>query len=110
MLVDSRHVDCQYLEQIFQEYHPLSLRGTTISIILIANWGPQAIISININYRFGRTGWRLRFDRCGLVDIRIADFDFNGKYLKLRCANVYFKSLFYLHDYFTTKTNSNLKA
>ena len=42
--------------------------------------------------------WQLRFDL--LVDICIADFDFNGKYLKLRCANLYFKSLFYLHDYF----------
>ena len=33
-----------------------------------------------------------------------------SKYLKLRCANLYFKSLFYLHDYFKTITNSNLKA
>ena len=34
-----------------------------------------------------------------LVDICIADFDFNGNYLKLRCTNLYFKSLFHLHDY-----------
>ena len=27
------------------------------------------------------------------VYIRIADIDLNGKYLKLRCANLYFKSL-----------------
>ena len=44
------------------------------------------------------------------MDICIADLDFNGKYLKLRCANLYFKSLFYLHDYFKIITNSNPKA
>ena len=53
-------------------------------------------------------GWQLRLDL--LVDICIADFDFNGNYLKLRCANLYFISLFYLHDYFKTTTNSNPKA
>ena len=53
--------------------------------------------------------WQLRLDL--LVDINcIADFDFNGNYLKLRCANLYFKSLFHLHDYFKTTTNSNSKA
>ena len=52
--------------------------------------------------------WQLRLDL--LVDICIAIFDFNGKYLKLRCANLYFKSLFYLHDYFKIITNSNPKA
>ena len=31
-------------------------------------------------------GWQLRLDL--LVDICIADFDFNGNYLKLRCANL----------------------
>ena len=48
------------------------------------------------NYR-----WQLRFDL--LVDTCIADFEFNGKYLKLRCTNLYFKSLFYFHDYFETR-------
>ena len=52
--------------------------------------------------------WQLRLDL--LVDIYIADFDINGNYLKLWCANLYFKSLFYLHDYFKTTTNSNPKA
>ena len=52
--------------------------------------------------------WQLRLDL--LVDICIADFDFIGNYLKLRCANLYFKSLFYLHDYFKITTNSNPKA
>ena len=52
---------------------------------------------------------QLRLDL--LVDINfIADFDFNGNYLKLKCANLYFKSLFYLNDYFKTTTNSNPKA
>ena len=54
-------------------------------------------------------GWQLRLDL--LVDICIADFDFNGNYLKLRYnANLYFKSLFYLHDYFKTTADSNPKA
>ena len=44
------------------------------------------------------------------MDICIADFNFNDKYLKLRCANLYFESLFYLYDYFKTITNSNLRA
>ena len=71
------------------------------SIALISASGDRALLQAK-----GR--WQLRLDL--LVDIRIADFDFNGNNLKLRCTNLYFKSLFYLHDYFKTTTNSNLKA
>ena len=42
------------------------------------------------------------------MDICIADFDFNGNYLKLRCANLCFKSLFYLHDYPGKSTGKEL--
>ena len=52
----------------------------------------------------------ISFGPLGMVDICIADFDFNGNYLKLRCANLYFKSLFHFQDYFKTTTNSNPKA
>ena len=65
-------------------------------------------IRIEIWWNDRLSGWQLRLDL--LVDICIADFDFNSNYLKLRCENLYIKSLFYLHDYFKTTTNSNPKA